>query len=703
MIFLILLKILLSNPDTGTVEATPIEFSSRPTSDSASPSYVEKPRGRGTIDLLLTSIITLILCVYTSIHLNIAAGSPMFTIKIPRFKSSLKGKPRKYTPVNNNPNANKPYRVEVKRATVYKLYWVIIALFAPEFVLFAALSQWKEARALQEILREIGVKKNEAIELEEERRWLELLKPTLPTAAERTDWSSISMTSAFFVIMGGYAYRRGYDFKIPESDLKFPYVTLTARGFLELARKGVIHPGILDDKAITDRSKADWLAKLLVCVQALWMVFNVIGRKASGLPSTLIELNVIVHVMVMVIVYGLWWDKPFEVNNPIILNPSPEYIGKHTKMLSILMDHTRDRKSPVIKLCQEILTLHKDDLPLRTISWPSGRQYLDDNIYTRRSMFKYKHPLLSWIRRRLSRDRGNYQNHPVSIITAEEHHQRYSDISFPEGLNWNYFVATEMDFKSDKETGTQTIGAADLNINVNGENCLKGLLLHPGEVLILTTKNTNEHRYVAATRYRRPLLLTEHQLHMAERFLLEFHAYPSNTDNSRTRENADDSWATLETRNLSPEGSISAWSNNLDLNFSVHNSTLLSGGSILSLIYAGCHATAWNSHFPSFTERYLWRGACIVIAAAGPTVIISSFMLLIAIALINSGSNLVARIISVIILICCVAVLFVVSFAVLLLYPLARIFIIVESFISIRSLPAGAYESVNWIDLIPHV
>lgn len=82
-----------------------------------------------------------------------------------------------------------------------------------------------------------------------------------------------------------------------------------------------MHPGLLDEKAIADRSKADSLAKLLVCAQAFWMVINVIARKANRLPNTLIELNVVVHVVITIFVHALWWNKPLAVQNPVILNP----------------------------------------------------------------------------------------------------------------------------------------------------------------------------------------------------------------------------------------------------------------------------------------------------------------------------------------------------------------------------------------------
>ncbi|KAI5820310.1 hypothetical protein BZA77DRAFT_372432, partial [Pyronema omphalodes] len=613
-------------------------------SDNASPSYVPNPSSRGTLDLLLTSIITLMLCVYTSIHLNIAADSYIFFITIPRLRLFSRRKKPEDTPGSNSDNAKEPYGIGVKRATVYKFYWVIIALFAPEFVLFAALNQWQEARALRKTLREVVIKSDDgmedaAIKSEEqirERMYLDLLKPTLPLPVGKADWSKVSMTSAFFVIMGGYAYRRGYDFKILESDLKFPYISLTPAGFLELARKGVLHPGILDDKAIADRSKADWLAKLLVCAQALWMVFNVIGRKASGLPSTLIELNVIVHVVVMVVVYGLWWNKPLAVQNPVILNPTPELNDGHTKMLSVLISSKRT-DSQVSKLCYKIVTLHEDDFPLTMISWTSEEDYLDDNTKTRRSMFKYKHPLLFWFYRRFSCNWGNYRNSPISVMTAEEHHQRYSDISFPEGLGWNYHVATEKTSKSDKGKGKETIGTAVTHTLINGENCSKGLRLQPGEVLLLVKKNTHDHKKAVVT-----------------------------------------------------------------------PPVFISGATILSLIYAGCHATAWNSHFPSFTERYLWRIACIFIAAGGP-------ILLVLIAVYHVVDSFVSfledhvfhcRIYEIIPDLPRVSVL--IAFWVLprgciLLYTSSRIFIIVEAFISMRSLPAGAYDSVDWIEIIPHV
>ncbi|KAF8246092.1 hypothetical protein K440DRAFT_685798 [Wilcoxina mikolae CBS 423.85] len=96
----------------GFADALPLTHPTGP----ASPSYVPGPRGRGTVDLLLSATITLTICVYTSIHLNIT--------------------PRK------------SYIFGIQKSSVYKFYWVLVALVAPEFVLFAAYDQWRNARDL---------------------------------------------------------------------------------------------------------------------------------------------------------------------------------------------------------------------------------------------------------------------------------------------------------------------------------------------------------------------------------------------------------------------------------------------------------------------------------------------------------------------------------------------------------------------------
>jgi hypothetical protein len=71
------------------------------------------PTGRGTFNLIVSCIVTLSLCVYTALHLNVPG--------------ELDGKGRRF------------FR---------KVKWAVIGIFAPEIVLFVASRQWYTAREL---------------------------------------------------------------------------------------------------------------------------------------------------------------------------------------------------------------------------------------------------------------------------------------------------------------------------------------------------------------------------------------------------------------------------------------------------------------------------------------------------------------------------------------------------------------------------
>jgi hypothetical protein len=74
---------------------------------------------------------------------------------------------------------------------------------------------------------------------------------------------------------------------------------------------------------IQDKSKADPLVKTIVCLQATWFCIQCIGRFASGLPLSLLELNTLAHALCTLLIYLLWWDKPFDIEEPTAFG-SPE-------------------------------------------------------------------------------------------------------------------------------------------------------------------------------------------------------------------------------------------------------------------------------------------------------------------------------------------------------------------------------------------
>jgi hypothetical protein len=128
----------------------------------------------------------------------------------------------------------------------------------------------------------------------------------------------------------------------------------------------------------------------------------------------------------------------------------------------------------------------------------------------------------------------------------------------------------------------------------------------------------------------------------------------------------------------------------------------------MSAVYGGLHVAAWPFHFPSVVEMWMWRAAGLAMAGA-------PVLTLVFIAISNVGKMvapgaatryrgwaLVRRVVSDVVFTSPAAVLGVVTVVLWGLYPVARLFVLVESFASLRSSPAGTYDMVTWTGFIPH-
>ncbi|KAL0639052.1 hypothetical protein Q9L58_001934 [Maublancomyces gigas] len=86
---------------------------------------------------------------------------------------------------------------------------------------------------------------------------------------------------------------------------------------IPVAGKDVIGIKIND---VLDKGKSSVLSKLIICGQVGWMVLQLIGRQVLRLPMTLIELHTLIHIGIAVIRFWLWWYKPLDVGEPIVLD-----------------------------------------------------------------------------------------------------------------------------------------------------------------------------------------------------------------------------------------------------------------------------------------------------------------------------------------------------------------------------------------------
>ncbi|KAI9760154.1 MAG: hypothetical protein M4579_001874 [Chaenotheca gracillima] len=126
---------------------------------------------------------------------------------------------------------------------------------------------------------------------------------------EHSDESQWTMYKAFFGVAGGLVVKTD-SFRTQE------FLTMTPAGIAELARLEIL-PSI-STADIEDKSKADPVAKLLVCGQAGWFIAQCIARLAQKLPLTLLEIHTLAHVLVAGTMFTFWFTKIYNAISPII-------------------------------------------------------------------------------------------------------------------------------------------------------------------------------------------------------------------------------------------------------------------------------------------------------------------------------------------------------------------------------------------------
>lgn len=117
----------------------------------------------------------------------------------------------------------------------------------------------------------------------------------------------------------------------------------------------------------------------------------------------------------------------------------------------------------------------------------------------------------------------------------------------------------------------------------------------------------------------------------------------------------------------------------------------------LPLVYGGIHLATWDFHFASETEHLLWKIACFDIMGTipfGALYLLGVYLFF----LFNNRYFNDVRLDKLY-----QPLLWAFYSPLATLYALARLYIVVESFISLRHVPIGSYAAVPWVQDIPHV
>jgi hypothetical protein len=252
-------------------------------------SFVPGPDQRGTLELFWNCTTTFILCIWTAVHPDVVPVQG--------------GWARVY----------------------YKVCLMTWATIIPELMLCKAVVQLRQAWHVLKVWK---------------HRWR--------GDDDRQKW--LGLSGAFFVVMGGYVVELEQPSQLQYIDVSYVedgkpvtsdrrekpqsiVTTIGAQGFKDLLNDGIIEQRVkdgtlskchFDHTRIEDSGKANNIAKLIITVQILWMVIQCIGRKATGLPVTILEVHVLIQISYSVLAYACWWNKPLDIASPIALPLKPD-------------------------------------------------------------------------------------------------------------------------------------------------------------------------------------------------------------------------------------------------------------------------------------------------------------------------------------------------------------------------------------------
>ncbi|KAA8896085.1 hypothetical protein FN846DRAFT_893571 [Sphaerosporella brunnea] len=98
----------------------------------------------------------------------------------------------------------------------------------------------------------------------------------------------------------------------------------------------------MNTSILRDLSKTNTVAKVIVFLQAAWIIVQVTGRFLEPLPVALLELHTAAHSVCAIIMYATWWYKPMDIfiATPIFLTED-QYNTMRTKRTFDATNHLR--------------------------------------------------------------------------------------------------------------------------------------------------------------------------------------------------------------------------------------------------------------------------------------------------------------------------------------------------------------------------
>jgi hypothetical protein len=269
--------------------------------------FVPSHSSRGTLDIIWSSIFTIIACTWTIQHLNIPEQRNACA---PGRGGSLKWYARKF-------------------CTSAK--WMVITTIAPEIVIGMSCYDLLSAKKILRDFRKFALEDDVLWTLTHsyyanmggfviQSRIQEPLQPTPYISLGELSFAAHSGTASR--IEPQHRSQRNRPATPPIRTRERDQISyydpyhLTGRQILQL-RKDRILPRLPDisETELADRSKSDAFVKAIAIFQILWATIQIIVRTAKKLVISQLELAVIAFATCAIIMYVLYWSKPKNVGS----------------------------------------------------------------------------------------------------------------------------------------------------------------------------------------------------------------------------------------------------------------------------------------------------------------------------------------------------------------------------------------------------
>lgn len=228
--------------------------------------WVSTDCGRGTSDILWTCLATVLLSVWTVIHLPLPCLSRFEEGKL------VAGEP------------SRSWRNWIIRSGIVP---AVVSVVAPEFLTYTAIGEFIDARKSQKEFTQM-------------------------------EWT---LTHAFFLHAGGFCFETpsGIRLQLDNEELLSAISAEIPPDWLPKLEK-------VQEVHINDHAKSNPLTKLIACGQALWLVTQIVTRVYQHQAVTLLEISTLAYAACALTAYAAWWKKPQSPTLPITILCSAEAI-----------------------------------------------------------------------------------------------------------------------------------------------------------------------------------------------------------------------------------------------------------------------------------------------------------------------------------------------------------------------------------------